>query len=549
MIGRALLELSRSLHAVKDLQEVMGCVRDACRAATRYDRVYVQLPSADGRSYSVVGYVLPDRERVLELVARVELDKDPFMRKVLALEEPCVFADVRLEPLADQAHVEAFGLRTAIVIPMFDGQEGMGPLNIATFADQGVMLPTEQELDFFTQVASLVAMVIARLRAEEARIALEKRMISTQKLEALGRLAGEVAHDFNNLLLTILGNVDLAGEDLGEHRAQAYLHEVRNATLRAAGLSRQLLAFSRGQVLRNLVFELNPLVQRSVQLLERLIPASIDVRVMLGPQTGSVKGDAGQLEQVLMNLVLNARDALPKGGSIAIETQNVRVDETFIADRGNIAPGRYILLTVTDDGEGMDEATQQRIFEPFFTTKAEEHGTGLGLSVVQGIVSQHNGHVHVYSEIGVGTTFKVYLPLSEQPASAVGSRLPTKHSRLKGSERVLVVDDDEQVRDTVVRVLTRQGYAATAAKGGRQALDEQTPPALLLTDVVMADVGGFELAEKLSERWPEMKVLLMTGYAPSRQIEVRWASITKPFTPTELMVRVRDLLDGSEAAD
>jgi two-component system, cell cycle sensor histidine kinase and response regulator CckA len=436
---------------------------------------------------------------------------------------------------------------TAIAVPMFDGDARIGPLNLATFREQGVIEPTAEELDFVIQVASILSVVIARLRAEKAHADLEAKVISSQKFEALGRLAGEVAHDFNNILLAVLGNAELAEEELGVHPAVAYLLDIREATLRAAALSRRLLAFSRGQVLSKRVLEVNPLVQRCVQMLERLIPESIQLACTLSPQAGSIQGDPGQLDQILMNLVLNARDALPRGGSIHIDTRNVRVEETFVANHSNVLPGCYVLLSVTDDGEGMDADTQRRIFEPFFTTKSEEHGSGLGLSVVQGIVSQHSGHIHVYSEPGLGTTFKVYLPLSEQRADDVGSLLSIRPEKLGGNERVLLVDDAQHVRITVARMLRRAGYEVVEAEGGRQALLESQPVDLLLADIAMPDVDGLSLAAELTTRWPNTRVLLMTGYAPSRLGQVRWPHITKPFTPSQLLTLVRALLDAATA--
>ena len=548
MSAQGLLGLSRALHRARNVKQALECVREALRRETRYDRVYVQLPAADGRSMQVVGYVLPDETFVEQQVATIELDRDPFLQWLLALDGPVVIPDMRLEARADQRHVEAFGMRTAMAVPMFDEEARIGPLNVGTFADQGVIEPTAVELEFLIQVASILSVVIARLRVEKARADLEAKVISAQKFEALGRLAGEVAHDFNNILLAVLGNAELAEEELGEHPAVAYLVDIREATLRAAGLSRRLLAFSRGQVLCTRVLELNPLVQRCVQMLERLIPEGVQLACTLSPQAGSIRGDAGQLDQILMNLVLNARDALPRGGSIRIETQNVRVEETFVANHSNVLPGRYVLLSVSDDGEGMDAETQRRIFEPFFTTKSEEHGSGLGLSVVQGIVSQHSGHVHVYSEPGLGTTFKVYLPLSEQVAEDVGNLLLVRPEKLGGNERILLVDDAEHVRVTVARMLARAGYQVIEAAGGREALRHNEPVELVLTDIAMPDVDGLALAAELTARWPDMRVLLMTGYAPSRVGEVTWPHITKPFTPTQLLTRVRTLLDAAQTA-
>jgi signal transduction histidine kinase len=491
----------------------------------------------------VVGYVLPDTPAVHQKVADVEIDKDPFMQKVFSLTEPMIVADARLEPLADQRHVEAFGLRTCIAIPMFSEAGPIGPFNVSTFDDQGVVAPTAQELEFFIQVAALVGVVITRLQVEQEKEVLESKLVATQRLEALGRLAGEVAHDFNNLLLAILGNADLALEELSNDAARPYLDDIREVTLRASGLSRQLLAFSKGQVMSSQVLPINTLVTKGLALLRRLLPSNITVEPMLSPKVGSVQGDAGQLEQVLMNLVLNARDA--ECEKIVVETQNVRVEEEFVANHSNVKPGRYVLLTVTDDGHGMDAETQRQVFEPFFTTKSEERGTGLGLSVVQGIVSQHGGHIHVYSEPDIGTTFKVYLPLSEQLAAGIGSGLMPKASSLRGTETVLVADDQEHVRSTIRKVLSKAGYRVLLAANAAQALAlcEQHRPNAMLSDIVMPGLSGIELAEQLSSKLPSLEVLLMTGYAPNKLANVRWPHLTKPFSPTELLTALRGVLD------
>jgi CheY-like chemotaxis protein len=280
------------------------------------------------------------------------------------------------------------------------------------------------------------------------------------------------------------------------------------------------------------------------------LPKTLTLRTLLSPQTGSVRGDPGQLQQVVMNLVLNAKDALTGSGQVVVETQNVCVDEEFVANHTSVTPGRYVLLSVSDDGHGMDMDTQRRIFEPFFTTTPAERGTGLGLAVVQGVVAQHDGHVHVYSEPGVGTTFKVYLPLSEQRAVDVGPRRPAKGSLSKGTEAVLVVDDDAHVRKTIERVLTRAGYRVSTAAGTEEALAQhaRTKPDLLLTDIAMPGHGGLELATRLTGAQPGLPVLLMTGYAPRQLQDVRWPHVTKPFTPSELMISMRRVLDGKPRA-
>ena len=549
MLGTELLKLSRTLHGARDLGAMMQCVRAACQKITRYDRVYVMVAAPDKRSIEVIGYILPDTDVVRTRVAAIALDKDPFLQQFFTLSEPKIIPDMRLDPLADQKQVEIFGSRTLITIPMLNGDDKLGPLSIATFSDQGVILPTDVEMDFFKQVGSLVAVVIARFRAEKAREELEAKLLATQKLEALGRLAGEVAHDFNNLLLIIRGNTELAADELHGHAAMPFIEMIRDATIRASGLSRQLLAFSKGQVLTPRVLNLNPLVENCLKLVRDLVPKSITIQKILTPHNVMISADSGQLEQVIMNLVINARDAVAEDGRIVIETQLVFTDEEFIANETNVSPGRYALLTVTDNGHGMDMETQRKIFEPFFSTKPADKGTGLGLAVVQGIISQHHGYIQVYSELNMGTTFKVYLPICEQRAPEVGSKLPARPDDLHGTETILVVDDQEHVKTTVSTVLTRAGYHVHTAGDVRTALAilEKANIDVLLTDLVMPGANGLSLADSATALYPKLQILLMTGYAPSHFREVTWAHITKPFTPTELLLQIKALLNKNIA--
>ncbi len=547
MIGTGLLQLSRALHGARDLGEMMQSVRIACQQNTRYDRVYVMVAAPDKRSLEVVGYVFSDAEMVRTNVAAIALDKDPFLQQFFVLTEPKIIPDMRLDPLADQKQVEIFGSRTLITIPMLNGDDKLGPLSIATFADQGVILPTDEEMDFLKQVGSLVSVVIARFRAEKAKEELEAKLLATQKLEALGRLAGEVAHDFNNLLLIIRGNTELAADELQGHPAMSFIGMIRDATIRASGLSRQLLAFSKGQVLTPRILNLNPLVENCLKLVRDLVPKNITIQKILTPHNVMINADSGQLEQVIMNLVINARDAMSDDGRIVVETQLVFTDEEFIANHTNVSPGRYALLTVTDNGHGMDMETQRKIFEPFFTTKSADKGTGLGLAVVQGIISQHHGHIHVYSELNMGTTFKVYLPICEQRAPDVGPKLPARSDDLHGTETILVVDDQEHVKTTVSTVLTRAGYQVHVASEAQSALAllEKNQVDLLLTDIVMPGANGLSLADTATTLYPTLQILLMTGYAPTHFREVTWAHITKPFTPTELLLQIKTLLSKS----
>jgi PAS domain S-box-containing protein len=383
-----------------------------------------------------------------------------------------------------------------------------------------------------------------------ARKLLEDQFRQAQKMEAVGRLAAGVAHDFNNLLTIILGYSDLLlGGFVSGDPMRAYTTEIKGAGERAVGLTRQLLAFSRQQVLAAQVLDLNNLVANLTKMLKRLIGEDIDLVFNAGPSPPTVKADPGQIEQVLMNLAVNSRDAMPRGGKLTIETSHVQVDEAYSSTHFSIPAGPYAVLVVSDTGCGMDKDTQAHIFEPFFTTKEQGKGTGLGLATVYGIVKQSGGYIWVYSEPGTGTTFKIHLPAFKGPLQAAQeSAVPAG-----GSETVLLVEDDAGLRELARMVLVaRGGYKVLESIGGKEArlFAEQYKGTihLLLTDVVMPGMGGRELSEKLATLRPEMKILYMSGYTDDTVLrhgvlEEGMAFLQKPFTAESLLRKVRDVLD------
>ncbi|HHM23981.1 MAG TPA: PAS domain-containing sensor histidine kinase [Bacteroidetes bacterium] len=384
---------------------------------------------------------------------------------------------------------------------------------------------------------------------------LEEQLFQMQRVEALGRLAGGIAHDFNNLLTVINGYVDIMLRELREgERFFEELVEVRDAGRRAASLTRQLLAFGRKQILKPKSLNLNLLIQDLSRMLRRLIGEDVELVTRLAPDLLPVKVDPAQLEQVIINLAINARDAMPNGGRLVIQTENVHVDGEFAAFGGDSPTGDYVLMTVSDTGTGMDEETRSHIFEPFFTTKEPGVGTGLGLSTVYGIVKQSGGYIWVDSEPGRGTTFKIYLPVLESPESG-GLEQKTEPGALRGEEVVLVVEDSESVRSIVCRMLGRCGYRPRAVSSPEEALklveSLDTPPDLLLTDVIMPGMSGRELVQKLKQHWPRLRVIFMSGYpqeAVSKQgvLEPGLAFIQKPFTPQVLLQKIREVLDSRE---
>ncbi len=428
----------------------------------------------------------------------------------------------------------------------------------------GVSAPWEKEL--FRKDGTRVPVLIglAMLEAEEAsciayivdltaRRRLEEQFRQAQKMEVVGQLAGGIAHDFNNLLTVILGYSDLlAGKfEPGSMEADE-LAEIRTAGQRAASLTRQLLAFSRQQIVERKALDVNVLVVETEKMLRRLLGMDIELVTVLDPSVGRVLADAGQIEQLILNLSLNARDAMPRGGRLTIETASVELDETYARLHGTVEPGSYVMITISDTGVGMNSNTLAHMFEPFFTTKERGKGTGLGLATVYGIVQESGGHVWVYSEVGQGTTFKIHLPLLREAAERE-SGPEEEPASLSGTETILLVDDEESVRSLSRSILVSHGYSVLEAANGREALDvaARDPQTihLLLTDLVMPEMGGSELASRLVVLRPGMRVLYMSGYtddAVVRQglVETGRLFLQKPFNATALALKVREALGG-----
>ncbi len=403
-----------------------------------------------------------------------------------------------------------------------------------------------------------IAHFISNDRDISERRRLESALFQAQKMDAIGQLAGGVAHDFNNLLMVISSYVELMQDSIGpEHRLHRNVQEVLSASRRAADLTRQLLAFGRKQMQTLQVLDLNGVMRDISRMLPRLIGE--DVQLVISPQAelGRVKLDPVQIEQVIMNLAANARDAMPQGGKLTMTTRNVDLDSSYVQTHPVVPAGRYVLLEVEDSGDGIDPLHLPHIFEPFYTTKESGKGTGLGLATVYGIVKQSGGFIWVYSEPGMGTTFKIYFPRVEakvrKPFELDNSVDPAK---LRGSETVLVVEDENAVRHPTVEFLKQCGYTVIEAQNGLQAIDvahkHQGPIHLMVTDVVMPGMSGGQLAELLAEKYTEMKVLFVSGYSEQvvlrhKIVDLHTNFLQKPFALKSLTAKVREILDAAKA--
>ena len=437
--------------------------------------------------------------------------------------------------------------KSLMYVPICWEQQVIGILTAQSYTANRYAQP---DLVLLQSMADMCGGALARVRIEERLKQSEEHARQSQKLEAIGGLAGGIAHDFNNLLTVIRGRSDLLlGKIDTQHPFYRSMEEIRRTSERAADLTQKLLAFSRRQMFQMRVLDLNAVTADMEKLLQRLIGEDVELVAVPGENLGGVRADPAQLEQVILNLAVNARDAMPGGGKLTLETANVDLDKTYAATRFPAQPGPYVMLAVSDTGTGMDKEIQSRIFEPFFTTKPKGKGTGLGLSTVYGIVKQTGGYIWVYSELGKGTTFKIYLPRIVEPfdptRTSVVRKLP------KGSETILLVEDEENVRALVGEALEESGYTVIVARTPYEAIGicESHKPRidLMLTDVVMPGLNGRELAERVSPLRPEMKVLYMSGYSDNAVIlhgilARDLAFLQKPFTLDALNRKVRKVL-------
>ncbi len=552
-----LLAFARRLQQATSFSDLLETARDEVRAATGYAHAWLMVSdNEEKRELRLIEVSGARRELVWDVAPVLQVEGDPYLEELLSSNAPVVIPDARTDPRTNKPMVEALQNRTLINIPLYLVDKPFGLLGVGTFGDEGCRVPSEGELSYLVGMSSQIAVAASRLRLVETRarddaerLELERRLARVQKLESLGTLAGGVAHDFNNLLTVIIASAKLAEEQV-EGAALNEIRSVLGAARRASDLTRQLLAMSRSQEMALEPLDLNAQLDQLLQLARRVLPESIAIDFVRGRPLPLVEGNASQLDQVFMNLFINARDAMAEGGRLRVASEQVTVNGRHVAMHPWVKPGRYVLVTVTDTGTGMSTEVLNRVFEPFFTTKGPRAGTGLGLAVAYGIVRQHRGILQCQSELGVGTSFQVYLAAAE--GAVVSSRSPPSQAAGGGRERLLIAEDDDLVRAVAVRILERAGYRVTAVDGGDAACRaaEAEPFDLFVLDVVMPGVPCRELIERLRSLRPGVPVLLSSGYTAGASIkgllhEPGVEFLRKPYDPEQMMRAVRSMLDAT----
>jgi signal transduction histidine kinase/ActR/RegA family two-component response regulator len=557
LLPRRLLAFARDLQRASTFGELLEVTHAEASAAVGYHRVWFFVSDReDPEEVRLLEYAGPDRELIWDVAPVLQVKGDRMLEEILASDHPVVIEDARIDPRTNKQIVEQLGNRTIINLPLRMLDKPFGIFGVGTFGEEGCRAPTGPQLDHLIAMSSQISVAAGRIRflqerarAQEEKRTLERRLFQVQKLESLGMLAGGIAHDFNNLLMVILSGASLAEEAVRDPEVLADLRVVIEAAERGRDLTRQLLALSRNQELTLTSLDMNERLQSLVQLVRRVLPATITVDVIPGAKLPLIEGDASQLDQVFMNLCINARDAMPAGGRLTIETEQVVVNGSYAATHPWAQPGRYVLVTVTDTGVGMPREILERIFEPFFTTKRDHAGTGLGLAVAYGIIRQHGGMLNCYSEVGVGTTFKVYLPVQVRAVRDVGSKLEGAVGT--GSERVLIAEDDPAVRLVVRRILERGGYRVVAVEDGEAACRSAAEQAfdLVILDVVMPGMTCQAALERLSSLLPAARFLLSSGYTAETNVAALLTGVghellRKPYDPDRLLRAVRRVLDA-----
>lgn len=553
-----LLAFARNLLRVETFRDLIVVTRDEMRRATGYEHTWLMVSDDDENVTEVrlIDASSAHEEQMWQIAPVLKIRGDVMLEEIFSSDTPVVVVDARTDPRTDKHFVDALGNRTIVNIPLRLLDSPFGALGTGTFHDEGVRAPTADELNYIVAMAAQVSVAASRLRYREQQRAtteerekLQRRLAQVQRLESLGLMAGGVAHDFNNLLTVILACAQMAEIAANEpETVRAELQGIVEAASRGSALTKQLLAMSRSHPLEMRAIDFNARMRELVKLLRRVLPENIDIDLIEHAGDMLVDGDASQLDQAFMNLCINAREAMPNGGRLTIEIEQVLINGMYVKTHPWAKPGRYILTSVTDNGVGMTPEVLERAFEPFFSTKEAQAGTGLGLAVAYGSVRQHDGMMHCYSEPGVGTTFKIYLPLMSRSATDVGTKL--EGAVRGGTERLLIAEDDPAVRSVIERILKKVGYSLVVVKDGQQAVDAARRERfdLVVLDVIMPGMSCQETLAQLRAHQPDIRVLLSSGYTADTNVAdlVRASNcelLAKPYDPDRLLRTVRAALE------
>jgi len=565
---RAMLELSGALQRSSTLADIVNAARGAVVRTTRYRATWlIAVENTDeGQWCRVLAMEGATSELVWERAPRFPVGADPFLLEILEGDHPVIVEDMRTDPRTNKEIVSRTDHRTGISIPMRIEGSTLGMLSVGTFGAEGVIPPTQEEVEHLTIIGSLVAAAFDRVRLliqrdaldEQAKLladkgrALEEQLRHLQRLESAGQMASGIAHDFNNLLMAIAGHAEISLIEMPPGPVAESLQVILEATKRGSHLTHNLLSFSRRRVLSLRVGDLNEIVDRAQQLIQPSIRAEIALRLSPAGREISVFVDEVELEHAIINLITNARDAIPGAGTISIEVRTTQLADELVARHEGKLVGTCASVSIRDTGVGISEAMLPQVFEPFFTTKSVGRGTGLGLATVRALVDQHGGIVSVESELGRGTTFTIYLPIATGPLPTRQAAAPTRAGG--GGETILLAEDDDMVRALLTRVLRGQGYRVLEASDGQTAIElfraESARVRLVLTDLMMPRRSGVDLVNTVLAFQQRTSIVVMSGYTSdpagaSHLTQLGLPVLSKPTTPTEVLLKIRQVLDES----